>query len=106
MLIYENLHSFAGDAVIEWEPQVSLETGHDIFYRVRLSVSDLNSGVLWSDKFKDLLIQQNTEYITGLIIGCWEQPSEIATVQSVLAELVAAREYLPNLRALFFGDVT
>jgi hypothetical protein len=45
--------------------------------------------------------------VPGLVIGAWEYETMVSRDSSEIVEaLVAARDKLPNLKALFFGDIT
>src|SRR5262249_24887366 len=46
-----------------------------------------------------------TEGIIGLVVGAWEEMFEDGASARIVEALVVARDRLPNLRALFFGDI-
>ncbi|NKB18733.1 MAG: hypothetical protein HC770_13155 [Pseudanabaena sp. CRU_2_10] len=43
--------------------------------------------------------------ISGIVIGCWITDVDESS-QEIVEALAAAREKLPNLKAIFLGDIT
>jgi hypothetical protein len=72
-------------------------------YRISLSYDD--EGAQWTDGFASFLDAVPTERITGLVVGAWEEMFEGVASATIVEALVVARNRLPNLRALFFGDI-
>lgn len=105
MAFYEHLSQFAGLSVVDWDPGNSV-VSPDQAPRISLSYDAAQEGELWGDLFVSLLDQPNVSALEGLVVGAWgemfEQNGEAARV---VEALVAARDRLPNLRAIFFGDV-
>jgi hypothetical protein len=101
MAIYEHLTSLAGEPVVDWDPGKP-DSNHTT-YRISLSYDD--EGEQWTDRFASFLDAVPTERITGLVVGAWEEMGEDGASASIVEALVVARDRLPNLRALFFGDI-
>lgn len=106
MAIYEHLSEFASKPVVDWPPAEDAAQ-QDVIYRIGLSYDEADEGQRWTDKFADFLDHPVAQGTTGLVVGIWfslsagaEEPTE------VVEALVTAREQLPNLRAIFFGDIT
>lgn len=105
MGFHSNLEMWQNKPVADWteeedEGPLSGDTG----YRLRLDWEDEGT---WTDRFAQFLQQPGVEAVTTLVVGAWglivdgeEGPD--AVVQAI----VSARERLPNLRALFIGDIT
>jgi uncharacterized protein (TIGR02996 family) len=55
--------------------------------------------------FKSLLADPAAGLVQALVIGSWGEESD-ASSSGVVKALIAARDRLPNLRALFLGDIT
>ena len=76
----------------------------------RLSGVAVRVGVGWddevsfADKLADLLDDPAAAGIEALVIGPWDGGMEGEGPDSVIEALVASRDRLPDLRALFFGD--
>jgi hypothetical protein len=105
MAFYEHLTAFAGMAVVDWNPgSGTIAAGQAP--RVSLSYDAAQEGELWGDLFVTLLDHPDIAALEGLVVGAWgemfEQNGEAARV---VEALVAARDRLPSLRAIFFGDV-
>jgi hypothetical protein len=101
MSIYEHITALAGEPVMDWRPRTP-DPGHTT-YRISLSYED--EGEQWTDRFASFLDTVATERITGLVVGAWEEMFEDGASATIVEALVVARKRLPNLRALFFGDI-
>lgn len=102
MTINEHLTSLAGEPIVDWDaakPVLNATT-----YRISLSYDD--DGEQWTDRFAVFLDAVPTEQIKGLVVGAWEEMFEEGGSARIVEALVVARDRLPNLRALFFGDIT
>jgi len=105
MAIYEHIDTFAGLEVEDWSPGDG-PLQPDTLYRIGLSYSDADNGELWSDQLDALLDQPGAEQLRGIVVGPWHNMfEEGANAEQVVEALVAARDRLPNLRAIFFGDI-
>jgi hypothetical protein len=101
MTIYEHDTSLAGEPVIDWNP--SKPDPNHTTYRISLSYDD--EGVQWTDRFAAFLDAVPTQQLKGLVVGAWEEMFEDGASAKIVEALVIARDRLPNLRALFFGDI-
>ena len=60
-----------------------------------------------TDVLAQFLAEPGSEEARGLVTGMWEDAySDPEDAGRMVAALVAARDRLPNLRALFLGDIT
>jgi hypothetical protein len=63
-----------------------------------------------SERLNDLLTTQDSEQIEALVFGAWDDGEGICTgdtsSQEFVGRLVALSDRLPNLKALFIGDIT
>lgn len=101
MSIYEHLTALYGDSVVDWDPSApdpSYST-----YRISLAYDD--EGERWTDRFAGFLDAVPGERVRGLVVGAWEEMFEAGASARIVEALVAARGRLPNLRALFVGDI-
>ncbi|MBM7844399.1 STM4015 family protein [Herpetosiphon giganteus] len=92
--------------IADWDhPGILQPSG--VVHRVGLSYEDdYDSKVVWSDRFADFLALPGVEKTTGLVIGTWwELDDGNGPVDEVVESLVSAAPQLPNLRALFVGDI-
>jgi hypothetical protein len=103
---YEHVESLAGKPVWGWKPGVGIKDPESTIYRVSLTYKDGQSGVHWADRFAQLLDDPASARLTGLVVGPWDfESSGDSSSAPVVAALVAARDRLPNLTALFVGDI-
>jgi hypothetical protein len=106
MTISAHLTTFAGQAVQDWQPDGG-PIDPAIFYRVSVGYNEAQRGQLWSDRFAELLDHPGAEGLKGIVVGAWgEMFDEQEEATRVVEALVAARDRLPQLRAIFFGDIT
>jgi hypothetical protein len=110
MAIAEHLHHFAGLRVVDYEPGSKHGQARPgtVAYRVgglaRGGTERSLPGLL--DRY---LAEDGSVETTALLIGAWNYRDMLrsgAGNREVVQALVACRNGLPNLRALFLGDVT
>jgi hypothetical protein len=74
---------------------------------VSLVYDAAESGQQWSDCFAELLDHPGAEALEGIVVGTWgEMFDDQEEATRVVEALVAARDRLPQLRAIFLGDIT
>ncbi|HEY0734382.1 MAG TPA: STM4015 family protein [Herpetosiphonaceae bacterium] len=104
MTIGEHVTQFAGLPVIDWEPGTALSA--TTIPRLSLSYEAYKEGQRWIDLFAALLNDPAAATVPGLVIGPWFVSGYSEdTSASVVEALVNAHQSLPNLRALFLGDI-
>jgi hypothetical protein len=105
--ISEHRTSFAGLPVAEWEPGMPVDDPEGTIYRLSLGYDEAEAGTRWTDKFAQLLDDPAAVRMTGLVVGVWFSLGGQfdATSEQVVEALVAARDRLPSLAALFLGDI-
>jgi NOL1/NOP2/fmu family ribosome biogenesis protein len=110
MAIYEHETAFAGKLVQEWDPATGISDPQATIYRITLDYDEMDSGQHWSDKFALFLDDPAAHQVTGIVVGNWQQWANgrdiDPTAAPIVEALVAARERLPHLTALFLGDIT
>jgi predicted DNA-binding WGR domain protein len=77
-----------------------------VAYRVALSYDDYGGPaqrLTFADKLAAFLADPAVTSVPALVIGCWSYEGGDST--EVVEGLVAARDKLPSLRALFVGDI-
>lgn len=104
--ISQHLTTFADRPVQDWSPDDG-PIVPAVCYRVSLSYDDADGGEEWTDRFAALLDHPGVDVLEGLVVGAWgEMFDDQEEATRVVEALVAARDRLPQLRALFFGDIT
>jgi hypothetical protein len=106
-MIYEHITNFAGKPVTDWEAQSGIQDPEGVCYALRLSYEEAEEGRRWTDKFAAFLDDPSSNQISGIVIGDWGLLSSAMddTSAPVVEALVSARDRLPKLRAVFFGDI-
>jgi hypothetical protein len=106
MTIDEHATHFAGKPVQDWEPEMAIADPGGTIYRISLSYEEADEGGRWTDKFSTFLSDPAAREITGIVVGTWDTTgASEQDVNEVVEALVVARDRLPNLRAIFLGDI-
>lgn len=106
-MIEQHLSQFDGKPVKDWDPDLGIEDSTGVTYRLGLSYDQGDQGERWTDLFAAFLDDPASMQITGMVIGDWGLLSSAMDENStpIVEALVSARDRLPNLRALFLGDI-
>lgn len=75
-------------------------------FRLSLDYEEADGGVSWQDKFDRFLVQKNAHRVAGLVVGSWSPDDSMVSSAAVVKAVAKAAGKLPNLRALFLGDIT
>ncbi|BDI31275.1 hypothetical protein CCAX7_33260 [Capsulimonas corticalis] len=106
MGIYEHLKHFGGKPVVNWESGDFLENPSKMAYRISISWEENDADAKWTDKFSQFLSEPNVGEVTAIIVGPWEGAMDSSGAsESAVEALVAAHGKLPNLQALFVGEI-
>lgn len=101
MGIYEHTRYFAGTSIADWEPETAIEP-LGIAQRIATSYDDDDGA--WFDQFDAFINGPDAAETTTLIVGMWDQGDGDDSA-AVVEAIVAARDRLPALRAIFLGDI-
>ncbi|UBV45240.1 STM4015 family protein (plasmid) [Deinococcus taeanensis] len=103
MAIHEHLTAFGGLQVVDWalgdplpDPAIAM---------ARLGV-EWDDPVSWTERFRTFLELPGVAAVPGLVVGWWSAEDSDVAPTEVLEALVTARDRLPQLRVMFFGDIT
>src|SRR5262249_36343615 len=102
-MIEEHATEFAGKAVRDWEPGKGIADPARFHYRLSVEWEEEQP---WLDKLAAFLTDPQATAATGLISGNWGYVLKGDEAANVVNALVSARDRLPNLTALFLGDIT
>lgn len=108
MGISEHVDTFFGRPVADYDPERGIEDPSGTIYRLTSAEAFEDPGAANSmtDLLAQFLADPGAAQAPGLVIGMWEEAySDPAGAERVVAALVAARDRLPALRALFLGDI-
>ncbi len=103
MSIYEHATYFAGKQVVNWDKTVGVTNPETCIYRFETDLYS-TSGKYVTEALDELLEDSHVGEVTGLVIGAWSSPCDEPT--DIIEWLCSAHEKLPNLTAIFFGDIT
>lgn len=99
-MIPENLSSWLGSPVENYEPGTEIKEG--VIYRFRM---DWEPEHTMAEMFAAFTADPAAAKTTGVVIGAWFGDDSGADSAEVVQLLVGARHALPNLTAIFFGDI-
>ncbi len=78
--------------------------GPDVAYRI---CSDYDSGeAAFFERLEGLLTQKGIENLQALVIGCWQGDDTTNSSKPIVEKLVAVKDRLTKLKAVFLGDIT
>jgi hypothetical protein len=103
MTIEEHADEFAGLPVRDYDPEAGVDNPSGTIYRLSL---DWEAEEPITGLFARFLEEPDVGQSRGIVIGAWQGDDSEASSDSIVEALVAAREQLPDLRALFLGDIT
>ncbi|MDX2552315.1 MULTISPECIES: STM4015 family protein [Streptomyces] len=69
-----------------------------------IAVESYDSDESWEEAFARFLASVGTEKVRALVVGAWSDAYDHGP-EEIVAALVAAKDRLPSLRALFLGDI-
>lgn len=106
--IEEHLEVWHDKPVVDFATDTGLTDPVGHAYRIFLGYDDAHRGETFSEAFAELLEDPRAEELTALVIGMWAEwiSGEPSLIEDVVATLVGASDRLPNLKALFIGDIT
>lgn len=103
----EHITRFANRVVQDFQPDVSLGDPKQTAYALRCDYDDEHSAI---DLLDQLLAQTEPGSIEALVFGLWGHGEGVCTGDDssklVVDGLVARTDRLPNLKAVFIGDIT
>ena len=104
MSLSEHLQEYWGKPVVDWSEAAGLQDAANSVARLSLSYDEYDKKEKWLDKFAAFLEEDRVSEVTGIVVGVWDFESS-ETSDAIVEALVSARDKLPNLRALFIGDI-
>jgi hypothetical protein len=103
MTYFNDYLSFAGKTILNF-PAESPPHPADAAYCIKVGWEDPQT---WVDRFMDFLEMPGVEETTALVVGAWMQEGHhLDPPDPIVQALVAARDRLPNLEALYFGRIS
>ena len=106
MAIYERLKTFAGRKVVDWAPGKLPRGLAEKAHRLSTYAEGSGEETPWPQVLAGLLESPKSSDVEAIVVGQWWTGGDYTEATEVVEALVAARDRLPNLRALFLGDVT
>ena len=106
MTFYEHIKEFAGKPVFEWDPEKGVADPDASVFKIGVRYRR-NASEVWIDKFAAFLEHPASAQATGLVVGLWTDTFSRTDneAEQVVEALVAARERLRSVTAIFFGDI-
>lgn len=102
MVFSDHAETFAGKTVVDYELDTPLPDPAEFVPRLRV---EYDSDISAVDILQRLLVDPAAEQLTGLVIGMWDGEMMDTGPDDLVEMLCASSEQLPNLRALFIGDI-
>jgi hypothetical protein len=106
MLINDRLTHFGGKKIKNWQPGKPLPDPATSIPFIGFEWEQSDAGdVALRDWIMEFLELPNVSEVTGMVIGMWEGSWDSTNSATIVETLVAASEQLPNLTALFMGEI-
>lgn len=104
-MISENLDSFNGKSVIDFNPDEALKDLNHYVYRLRIDYDDYSSGKKMEDLIHAFARIPVIAECQELIIGAWDFESS-KRADGFVQTLVELKDAFKSLKAFFIGDIT
>ncbi len=105
MTISENLETFNGKKIRDFNPETGIQEPDQYIYRLRLDWDSYGRGTRIPDLLKVFYDHSNASKVQELVIGAFEFEGGNG-MDDIVESLVNASHKLPSLKALFLGDIT
>jgi len=105
MTIHEHVTTFAEMPIHDYDPDVGIQEPAETVYRLRVEWEDYDAGRTLMDLVPQFLSDPSIGDVAGLIIGDWGGAAEGNDSAAIVEALVAARDKLSDLTALFVGEM-
>lgn len=102
MTNHDHTERFAGRPVRDYESGQPVEHNGGIAYRLSL---DYDAETTMTELLSEFFGQSDLAKIEALVIGAWDEPHETSAGETLEA-LVERAADLPNLKALYIGDIS
>lgn len=103
MAIYENLTTFFGKTVKDFEKSGDITDFATTVPRIRVGYEDAPQ--TYDERLVTLLNEPGAAKLEALVLGAWNGEDSETSPQEILEILVTSKSKLPNLKALFVGDI-
>jgi hypothetical protein len=98
-----HLEEFGGRPVVEWKPGQAVKDPADTLFRLSIEYDDEGN---WQQLLEKFLAQPMAGFAAGIVVGGWQSDDTSAPADPVVEALISARDRLPNMNAIFVGDIT
>lgn len=97
-----HLQEFGGRRIVEWKPRQAAQNPADTLFRLSI---DYDDELTWPQLFEKFLAAPLAGFAAGIIVGPWQGDDTSAPAEEIAQALIAARDRLPNVTAIFVGDI-
>ncbi len=104
MTINDHVTSFANRNVETFDPEVGISDPVGTAYVLRVEWDEINVDI--TENLELLLQDPQANQLEALVIGPWSQEMYECSSSMVVNALVAAKDQLTSLKAVFLGDIT
>lgn len=101
-MIGDNLSEFMGKTVQDFTAGEPADTASTV-YRIR---TNWDADSPWTTQFAAFLDEVDASKVEAFVVGAWHGDNSQLNSSNVIEALAAARDLLPNLKAIFLGDIT
>ncbi|KAB8038588.1 STM4015 family protein [Janthinobacterium aquaticum] len=102
MTISDSTVTFHNKKVVQYDPDLPVDPSPDVVYRLSLDYDDEGK---MEELIAGFLEKADKSKLEAIILGMWGEPYD-SGADEAMAELIKQAPQLPNLRAIFIGDMT
>lgn len=102
-MIDAHAETFLELPVKDYDAEEGIRDPESTTYRIRI---EYDEGVTLAVRLAQFLSDPNVGRISAIVIGCWSPDDPTEGAEHIVETLASASDKLPNLRGIFFGDIT
>ena len=106
MAIHDNVTEFAGLPVASYDTEKGGPLNAKKAWKIGYGAENYDAEEPLSSVLGRFVKEKGVESVTALVIGAWQEVGSGTSSADLVEALVAAKAKFPNLKALFFGDIT
>jgi len=106
MTIADNLETFNGKPISDFDPEVGIHQPEAFAYRLRIDYDDYEKGKRVTHLLEAFYQDAQAARVEEIVIGTFGYDDSPEPIAEIVESLVSAAPRLPRLKMLFIGDIT
>lgn len=105
MTVNDHLSTFLNKKVEDYDPAKGIQDTETTVYRIKIDYDEYEKDAKIEDKIEAFANDPRAAEVKELITGSYDFEASNSTADTI-EKLVAVKDKLPNLKAIFIGDIT